>query len=45
MKFPRYTFDDMVEAQHRLLVDGLKVEHLRLIGVELQMVSTHAYMS
>ena len=30
-KFPRYTYDDMVEAQHRLLVEGLKVGHLRLI--------------
>jgi homoserine O-acetyltransferase/O-succinyltransferase len=30
-KFPRYTFDDMVEAQHRLLVEGLKVDHLRLV--------------
>ena len=31
MKFPRYTYDDMVEAQRRLLVDGLGVSHLRLI--------------
>ncbi len=30
-KFPRYTFDDMVDAQHRLLVEGLKVDHLRLV--------------
>ena len=30
-RFPRYTYDDMVEAQHRLLVDGLGVTHLRLV--------------
>lgn len=30
-KFPRYTYDDMVVAQHRLLTEGLGVNHLRLI--------------
>jgi homoserine O-acetyltransferase len=30
-RFPRYTYDDMVDAQHRLLVEGLKVDHLRLV--------------
>ena len=30
-KFPRYGYVDMVEAQHRLLVDGLGVNHLRLV--------------
>jgi homoserine O-acetyltransferase/O-succinyltransferase len=30
-RFPRYTYDDMVEAQHRLLVEGLGVTHLRLV--------------
>jgi homoserine O-acetyltransferase len=30
-RFPRYTYDDMVDAQHRLLVEGLKIDHLRLI--------------
>ena len=30
-KFPRYGYRDMIEAQHRLLTDGLKVNHLRLI--------------
>jgi homoserine O-acetyltransferase/O-succinyltransferase len=29
--FPRYTYDDMVRAQHLLLTDGLKVNHLRLV--------------
>jgi len=30
-KFPRYGYLDMIEAQRRLLVDGLKVNHLRLV--------------
>ena len=30
-RFPKYTYDDMVDAQHRLLVDGLGVTHLRLV--------------
>ncbi len=29
--FPRYDYDDMVEAQRRLLVDGLGVNRLRLL--------------
>ena len=29
-KFPKYTYDDMIRAQHALLTDGLKVNHLRL---------------
>lgn len=29
--FPQYDYDDMVAAQHFLLTEGLKVEHLRLI--------------
>ena len=29
--FPHYDYDDMVEAQHLLLTDGLKVNHLRLL--------------
>ncbi|MBW8709128.1 MAG: alpha/beta fold hydrolase, partial [Alphaproteobacteria bacterium] len=31
MKFPRYTYDDMVAAQHRLLTEGLGVRHLKLV--------------
>lgn len=31
MKFPKYTYDDMVVAHYKLLTDGLKVDHLRLI--------------
>ena len=30
-KFPRYGYRDMIEAQHRLLTDGLGVNHLRLV--------------
>ena len=30
-KFPKYTYDDMVVAQYKLLSDGLNVNHLRLI--------------
>ena len=30
-KFPRYGYLDMIEAQRRLLVDGLHVNHLRLV--------------
>ena len=30
-RFPHYDYDDMVEAQHLLLTQGLKVDHLRLV--------------
>lgn len=30
MKFPRYTYDDMIAAQHRLLTEHLHVSHLKL---------------
>jgi homoserine O-acetyltransferase len=30
-RFPKYGYRDMVEAQYRLLTDGLKVNHLRLV--------------
>lgn len=30
-RFPHYTYDDMVDAQHRLLVEKLGVTHLRLV--------------
>jgi homoserine O-acetyltransferase len=30
-KFPRYTYDDMVAAQYRLLTESLGVTHLRLV--------------
>jgi len=31
MRFPRYTYDDMVRAQYRLVTEGLGVNHLRLV--------------
>jgi homoserine O-acetyltransferase len=31
MRFPKYDYDDMVQSQHRMLLDGLHVDHLRLI--------------
>jgi homoserine O-acetyltransferase len=31
MKFPNYTYDDMVDAQRRLLVERLGVTHLKLV--------------
>ena len=31
MRFPHYDYKDMVAAQHLLLTDGLKVDHLRLV--------------
>ena len=31
MHFPQYDYDDMVGAQHTMLLDGLHVDHLRLI--------------
>ncbi len=31
MEFPKYTYDDMVTAQYRLVTEGLKVNHLRLV--------------
>jgi homoserine O-acetyltransferase len=31
MRFPKYDYDDMVEAQHRLLVEGLGIKRMRLI--------------
>src|SRR5437763_7182553 len=30
-RFPRYGYRDMIAAQHRLLTEGLKVDHLRLV--------------
>jgi len=30
-KFPKYDYADMIEAQHRLLAEGLGVRHVRLV--------------
>ena len=43
VKFPRYTYADMIEAQHRLLVDGLGVDHLLLL-LGTSMGGMHAWM-
>ncbi|MGI4979965.1 MAG: alpha/beta fold hydrolase [Janthinobacterium lividum] len=31
MRFPKYDYDDMVRSQYQMLMDGLHVDHLRLI--------------
>lgn len=31
MKFPKYNYDDMVEAQYRLVTEHLGLRHLRLV--------------
>jgi homoserine O-acetyltransferase len=31
MRFPHYAYEDMVEAQYRLVTEGLHVNHLRLV--------------
>lgn len=41
--FPEYTYNDMVEAQRRLLVDGLGVDHLRLL-MGTSMGCMHAFV-
>jgi homoserine O-acetyltransferase len=43
MKFPKYDYDDMVAAQHALLVQGLKVDRLRLI-LGTSMGCMHAFV-
>ncbi len=43
MKFPRYTYDDMVDAQHTLLTEHLGVNHLRLV-MGTSMGGMHAWV-
>jgi homoserine O-acetyltransferase len=43
MKFPRYGYDDMIHLQHRLLAEGLQVNHLRLV-LGTSMGGMHAWM-
>ncbi len=43
MRFPRYDYGDMVEADYRLLKDGLGVDHLRLI-MGTSMGCMHAFV-
>ena len=41
--FPKYNYDDMVEAQHRLVKEGLGVKHLRLV-IGNSMGGMHAWI-
>jgi homoserine O-acetyltransferase/O-succinyltransferase len=41
--FPHYDYADMVEAEHRLVTDGLHVDHLRLV-MGTSMGCMHAFM-
>lgn len=42
-RFPHYGYQDMVEAEHRLVHDGLKVDHLRLV-MGTSMGCMHSFM-
>ncbi len=42
-RFPHYDYDDMIELQHRLLADGLGVEHLALV-MGTSMGGMHTWM-
>jgi homoserine O-acetyltransferase len=42
-RFPRYTYEDMITAQYRLLTEGLQVDHLRLV-LGTSMGGMHAWM-
>jgi homoserine O-acetyltransferase len=42
-RFPRYGYADMLEAQRRLLTEGLHVDHLRLV-LGVSMGGMHAWM-
>ena len=43
MKFPHYGYIDIVEAQHTLVVDGLHIDHLRLV-LGTSMGGMHAWL-
>jgi homoserine O-acetyltransferase len=43
MKFPKYDYADMVEAEHRLVAEGLGVDHLRLV-MGTSMGCMHSFM-
>jgi homoserine O-acetyltransferase len=42
-KFPRYDYGDLVTAQYRLVTEGLKVDHLRLV-MGTSMGAMHTWM-
>ncbi|QUS38936.1 alpha/beta fold hydrolase [Tardiphaga alba] len=41
--FPKYNYDDMVDAQHRLVTEGLGIKHLRLV-IGNSMGGMHAWI-
>jgi len=41
--FPKYNYDDMVDAQHRLITEGLGIRHLRLV-IGNSMGGMHAWI-
>ena len=43
LKFPRYTYEDMVRAQYRLITEKLGVKHLRLV-MGTSMGGMHTWM-
>src|SRR5215468_7690779 len=43
MKFPRYTYTDMVHAEYRLVTEGLGVNHMRLV-MGTSMGAMHTWM-
>ncbi len=42
-KFPKYDYADMVQAHHRLLTEGLKIPHVRLV-IGNSMGGMHAWL-
>jgi len=42
-RFPKYAYADMVEAEHRLVTEGLHVDHLRLV-MGTSMGCMHAFI-
>jgi homoserine O-acetyltransferase len=43
MNFPKYDYADMIEAQHRMLTEGLGITHMRLI-MGTSMGCMHSFM-
>jgi homoserine acetyltransferase len=42
-RFPRYTYEDMITAQYRLVTEGVHIDHLRLL-LGTSMGGMHAWM-
>lgn len=43
LRFPHYDYDDMVEAQYRLVTNGLHIDHLKLVS-GTSMGGMHAWL-